>query len=223
MDWTQIVLAIPVWWLNGLLYVLYWLVGHACEFLSILAASVILFGIDPVIQERAVDRPRRYERGKVHTAQPSGQYFTLFVLVVWLAVSASSQFPVSLIGTVLWLVGLVAILAVSEERLNQLWWTKAGILIYSLLVVALKLSLAALQAVNPVSWAGMIGSSADAQVVLAGTRNNLAMIGILIVFVLYPLGFAMTLLNRFFRNPKGLYNLFRESGDVIRRMRTRTE
>ena len=58
--------------------------------------------------------------------------------------------------------------------------------------------------------------------VLSHTRGNVALIGMLFVFVLYPLGYAGLLLNRFFRNPKPLYNTFREAGEVIQRIRTRT-
>jgi hypothetical protein len=59
-------------------------------------------------------------------------------------------------------------------------------------------------------------------VALASTRSNVALIGMLFVFVLYPVGFAAMLLNRFIRNPKPLYNLWLEAGDVLRRLRTRT-
>jgi hypothetical protein len=48
------------------------------------------------------------------------------------------------------------------------------------------------------------------------------MIGMLFVLVLYPVGFAAMLMNRFIRNPKPLFNVWREAGDVIRRVRTRS-
>ena len=67
----------------------------------------------------------------------------------------------------------------------------------------------------------IVGSSAAAQVALDSTRSNVATLGMVFVFVLYPLGYAGLLLNRFFRNPKPLYNTWMEAGDVIRRLRTR--
>jgi len=222
MDWTQVVLAAPVWWLNGLLFVLYWITGHIFEVISILVAAVILFGIDPFLQERASDRPRRYGRGEVHTAPPIAQYMTLGTLAVWMIVSLTSEFPVPLIGMMLWMIGLAGILVVSEERFNQQWWAKIGILAYAGLVTLLRFGLVALRSASPADWAAVVGTSEDAQMVLANTRGNVAMIGIMFTFILYPLGYGGLLLNRFFRNPKPLYNILQESGDVLRRLRTRS-
>ena len=208
--------------MNGLLVVAYWLGGHLPEAVSLLAGLVIAFGIDPYVQARASERPRRYQRGGVQTAPPAATYFTLAVLFVWLIASISSKFPVPLIGAAMWLTGLVAVLAVSEERFNQLWWVKTGLLTYAGLVFLLRFGLPALEGASPAAWASVVGNSADAQVVLQQTRGNVAMIGILFVFVLYPVGYAAMLFNRFIRNPKPLYNLWLEAGDVLRRLRTRT-
>jgi hypothetical protein len=221
MSFTQVLLAIPIWWLNGLLSVLYWLAGHLSDFCAILAALVILFGIDPMLHLRAAGRPRRYDRGEVITSAATGQTFTLGILATWLVVSLTSKNPVPMIGAVMWWIGLVAILAVSEERINQSWWAKIGILVYAALVLALRWGMSALNGISPVDWASVVGSSADAQVALESTRGNVATLGMVFVFVLYPLGYAGLLLNRFFRNPKPLYNTWMEAGDVIRRLRTR--
>jgi hypothetical protein len=48
------------------------------------------------------------------------------------------------------------------------------------------------------------------------------MIGMLFVLVLYPVGYAAMLMNRFIRNPKPLYNLWSEAGEVLKRLRTRS-
>ena len=146
----------------------------------------------------------------------------LLALPMWLVVSAISKYPIPAIGAAMWFVGLVSILAVAEERFNQLWWVKTGILVYAVLVLLLHFGLQILQGTSPADWAGILGSSADAQTVLANTHNNVAMIGMLFVLVLYPLGFVAMLFNRFIRNPKPLYNIWLEAGDVIRRLRTRS-
>ena len=219
---SNFLLSIPMWFLNGILFLLYWLAGHIAELLSLTFGLVIAFFIDPPIQRRATDQPRRYERGTVQTAAPTATYFTLIVLGLWLVVSAISKYPIPAIGAAMWFVGLVSILAVSEERFNQLWWVKTGILVYVVLVLLLRFGLQALEGTSPADWASVIGSSADAQVVINQTRSNVAMIGMLFVLVLYPVGFAAMLMNRFIRNPKPLFNLWREAGDVIRRVRTRS-
>ncbi|MBA4363869.1 MAG: hypothetical protein C0411_24515, partial [Pseudomonas sp.] len=159
--------------------------------------------------------------GEVQTSAPTAQYYTLFVMLVWLAVAGISQFPVPVIGAGMWWVGLVAIIAVSEERFNQLWWVKTGVLLYAVLVVLLRLGLLALQMTSPAAWSSVMGGSAEAQIALASTRNSVGMIGMLIIFVMYPVGYAGMLFNRYLRNPKPLYNMFTEAGDVIRNLRTR--
>ncbi len=212
---------IPIWFLNGLLFILYWLGGHLAEVFSALCGLAIAFGLDPHLQARASERPRRYERGQVQTSVPTATYITLGVLLLWLIVSLSSRHPVPLIGAALWLVGLISILALPEERFNQQWWVKTGILVYSALVLLLRFGLQTLQATSPADWSGVVGSSADAQTVLANTRSNVAMIGMLFVWVLYPLGYAAMLFNRFIRNPKPLFNVWLEAGEVIKRVRTR--
>jgi hypothetical protein len=219
---SNYLLSIPMWFLNGIFFLLYWLAGHIGEGLSLIFGFAIAFLFDPPIQRRATDQPRRYDRGTVQTAAPSATYFTLVVLGLWLIVSTISKYPIPAIGAAMWLVGLVSILAGSEERFNQLWWVKTGILVYVVLVLLLRFGLNALESTSPADWASVIGSSADAQVVINQTRSNVAMIGMLFVLVLYPLGFAAMLLNRFIRNPKPLFNLWREAGDVIRRVRTRS-
>jgi hypothetical protein len=222
MNILNFLVSVPVWLVNGVLCVLYWLAGHVAEALALLLGLVIAFGIDPTVQGRASERPRRYERGGVQTAVPAATYFTLGVLLLWLVVSAISKYPIPAIGAAMWFVGLISILAVSEERINQLWWVKTGVLVYAVLVLLLRFGLQTLQVTNPADWASVLGSSADAQAVLDHTRANVAMIGMLFVLVLYPVGFAAMLLNRFIRNPKPLYNIWAEAGDVIRRLRTRS-
>ena len=153
--------------------------------------------------------------------RPNAQYFTLATLLAWLLVSISSRFPVPLIGACLWWLGLLGILAVPEERFNQLWWAKTGILTYAGLVLALRFGLGMLSNVSPADWAAVVGSQLDAQAALSSTRGNIATIGMLFTFVLYPLGYAGLLLNRFLRNPKPLYNLGSEAGAVLQRLRIR--
>ena len=213
--------SLPMWLVNGVMRVLYWLAGHVAEALSLLSGFVIAFGFDPYIQARASERPRRYERGSVQTAPPAASYFTLGVLGLWLVISLTSHNPVPILGAAMWMIGLLGILAVPEERFNQLWWVKTGLLVYSALVLLLRFGLPLLQRTNPSDWVTVIGSGADAQAILQQTQNNVALIGMLFIWVLYPVGYAAMLLNRFVRNPKPLFSIWLEAGDVLRRLRTR--
>lgn len=221
MNLNGLLLSIPIWWLNGVLALLYWSVAHLAELASLVAGMLILFGFDPILQQRASQRPRRQDRGAVQTSSPNAQYFTLATLTTWMAVSLSSSFPVPWIGALLWWLGLLAILAVPEERFNQMWWAKTGILVYAGIVVGLRFGLGALNQANPADWASVVGSQMDAQAALTSTRGNIATLGMLFVFILYPLGYTSLLLNRFLRNPKPLFNLGLEASDVIQRLRVR--
>ncbi len=221
MSIPDLILSLPIWWLNGLLAVVYWLLAHLEEFAALLAGLILVLGVDPVLQARAGERPRRHGRGEVRTTRPNSQLFTLLTLAAWLGVSLVSQFPLPLIGTLLWWLGLLAVIAVPEERLNQLWWVRAGILTYAGLVCLWRIGLGMMGAASPADWAAMMGGRAQAQVILSSTRGNLASLGMLFVFAIYPLGYAGLLFNRFLRNPKPLYNLGLEAGEVIRRLRTR--
>src|SRR5690242_2689497 len=98
MTFGDFLLNIPMWFLNGLLITVYWLADHLPEVVSLLSGFVIAVGIDPVIQARASERPRRYERGGVQTSSQAATYFTLAVLSVWLIASIFSRFPIPLIG-----------------------------------------------------------------------------------------------------------------------------
>jgi hypothetical protein len=219
----QVLSSLPLWFVNGALYVLYWIASNLFTVYSCGVALLIAFGIDPQLQARAVDRPRRYGRGFVSTGAPSATTLTLVTSLLWTAVSLNSRFPIPLIGAVLWTLAITAILFVTEERFNMLWWAKVGLIVYAVLVVGLRAGLLALQQIDPVAWASMLGSSGDAQDVLATTRGNIATIGVLFEFAIYPLSYAGLLFNRVLRNPKPSFSAWTEFGEVIRRIRTRQE
>jgi hypothetical protein len=219
----QVLTSLPLWFVNGALYVLYWIASNLFTVYSCGVALLIAFGIDPQLQARAVDRPRRYGRGFVSTGAPSATTLTLVTALLWTAVSLNSKFPIPLIGAVLWTLAITAILFVTEERFNMLWWAKVGLIVYAVLVVGLRAGLLALQQTDPVAWASMLGSSGDAQDVLATTRGNIATIGVLFEFAIYPLSYAGLLFNRVLRNPKPSFSAWMEFGEVIRRIRTRQE
>lgn len=221
MSFSELLLAVPVWWINGILAVLYALASHLEEFAVLLAGMIILLSYDPQVQRRASSRPRRYGRGELQTSPPVAQYFTLGTLLAWIPVSLTSRFPVPLLGVLLWWVGLAGILVLPEERYNQLWWAKTGILVYAGIVLALRFSLEMLAQASPADWAGVVGDRLGAEMALVSTRSSLATVGMLFVFVLYPVGYCGLLLNRFLRNPKSVFTIGREAGDVIRRLRTR--
>ena len=221
MSLSLFLLSLPIWLINGILVCLYWLRGHLPDLLSIVCALSIVWGLDPLVQRRALARPRCHERGLIHTGSPQAQYLTLATLTIWLLVSQLAHFPIPLIGGFLWLVGLVGATLVSEQSLFQLWWAKVSILIYAGLVLLMHYGADTLGAIHPSQWSQLVGSSADAQLVLERTRGSLISMGLLVLFVIYPLGHTALMLNPLLRNPKPLYATFAEAAEVIARLKVR--
>jgi hypothetical protein len=62
------------------------------------------------------------------------------------------------------------------------------------MVLMLRFGLIVLNQVSPADWAAVVGSRADAQV-LTSTRGNIATIGMLFVFVIYPGLYRTTVTN----------------------------
>lgn len=221
MDLGQSITALPIFLVNGFLATVYWFAANFTDAISILVAAMILFWIDPYIQNRATARARRYGRGAAHAGAPTSQYLTLFTILTWVLISQFSSQPIPFIGMCLWLIGLIGILAVSEQRFNQLWWAKIGIITYAAIVVILRIWIGAIGLANPADWASIAGSSADAQVMIQNTRSNVVTISILFEWFIFPLGYTGLLLNKALRNPKPLFNVFTEPGEVLRRLRVR--
>jgi len=93
MTFLNVLQALPMWLINGTLFLMYWLSGHIAELLSLVFGLAIAFLFDPPIQRRATGQPRRYERGTVQTAAPTATYFTLVVLGLWLSSHRSPNTP----------------------------------------------------------------------------------------------------------------------------------
>ncbi len=213
--------TLAVYWVNGLLALVYFTVGRLPEILSAVAAGVLGWVLLPEIEARAVARPMRYGRGEVMAARPAARTVMGIALATWMVASLVTGFPVNVIGAFMWVAANVAVLMVSEERVNVQWWAVMGILVYAVLVLLYRGGLWMLQRVDAMTWASTVGSASEAQVMLDTTRRNAAMMGMLFIFLFYPLGYLALLFNRVVRNPKPLYNVFAEAGDVLRRLRTR--
>ena len=72
----------------------------------------------------------------------TAQVMTAIVLVAWLAAQWDMGQPVPWIGAVMWAAGLTAVLALSNQRFNLLWYVKSGIALYALAVIGSRLYLA---------------------------------------------------------------------------------
>ncbi len=226
LDQIGVVLTdLPVVLANGLLVVLYWLAAHAAALVSIASALGMALLPDAEIQKRAGFRPERGE-GRQEASQNgpiprTAQIMTGMVLVAWLAAQWDMGAPVPWIGAAMWAMGLVVVLALSAQRLNLLWYVKAGIAIYALAVIGSRIYLGATAHLTPEQWAALIGSSESAAAVIASTRSNVTTVLLWALWLIVPLGYFSMLVQQFFINPMAIVSPLAGAQEMLRSLRVR--
>jgi len=216
---------LPVYLANGTLVILYWLVAHAPALASVFSALLLALLPDAEIQQRAGFRPRRGNRSSSsetnrqipHTAQ----VMTVIVLAVWLIAQWDMGAPVPWIGAAMWMAGVAAILALSVQRFNLLWYVKAGIAMYALAVIGSRIYLGYTAGLTPEQWAALIGSTESAAVVIASTRSNVTTILLWALWLIVPLGYFSMLVQQIFINPMSVINPLAGAQDLLRALRVR--
>jgi hypothetical protein len=216
---------LPVYLANGVLVVLYWLWGNSAALVSLACALGMALLPDVEVQQRAGFRPRRSEHGEavnVNSQTPrTAQVMTVLVLAGWLAAQWSMAAPVPWIGAIMWVAGLAAVLALSSQRFNLLWYVKAGIAMYTLAVIGSRIYLAYTTQLSPEQWAALIGSTESAAAVIASTRSNITTILLWALWLVVPLGYFSMLVQQVFINPMSLVSPLAGAQDMIRALRVR--
>ena len=216
---------LPVYLANGALVILYWLTAHAPALMSAISAALLALLPDAEIQQRAGFRPRRGDRssnsGSNGQIPRTAQVMTAIVLVTWLAAQWNMGAPVPWIGAAMWVTGLVAIMALSAQRFNLLWYVKAGIAMYALAVIGSRIYLGYTAGLTPEQWAALIGSSETAAVVIASTRSNVTTILLWALWLIVPLGYFSMLVQQIFINPMSMVNPWAGAQDLLRSLRVR--
>jgi hypothetical protein len=215
----------PVYLANGALVILYWLAAHAPALTSVVSASLLALLPDVEIQRRAGFRPRRGDRsengGSSGQVPRTAQVITGIVLITWLAAQWDMGAPVPWIGAAMWVTGLAAILALSAQRFNLLWYVKAGIAMYALAVIGSRIYLGYTAGLTPDQWAALIGSSESAAIVIASTRSNVTTILLWALWLIVPLGYFSMLVQQIFINPMSMVNPLAGAQDLLRALRVR--
>jgi hypothetical protein len=121
----------------------------------------------------------------------------------------------------MWLAGLIAVLTLSAQRFNLLWYVKAGIAMYALAVIGSRIYLAYTTHLTPEQWAALIGSSESAAAVIAGTRGNVTTILLWALWLIVPLGYFSMLVQQVFINPMSIVNPLAGAQDMMRALRVR--
>lgn len=216
---------LPVYLANGVLVMLYWLAAHTPALTSLVSALLMAWLPDAEIQQRAGFRPRRSERGSSGGSSGkiprTAQVMTVMVLVAWIIAQWDMGAPVPWIGAAMWVAGLAAILALSVQRFNLLWYVKAGIAMYSLAVIGSRIYLGYTAGLTPEQWAALIGSSESAAIVIASTRSNVTTILLWALWLIVPLGYFSMLVQQVFINPMSMVNPLAGAQDLLRALRVR--
>jgi hypothetical protein len=216
---------LPVYLANGALVILYWLVAHMPVLTSLACALLMAWLPDAEIQQRAGFRPRRSERGSAGDSgvkiPRTAQGMTGMVLAAWIIAQWDMGAPVPWIGAAMWVGGLAAILALSAQRFNLLWYVKAGIAMYALAVIGSRIYLGYTAGLTPEQWAALIGSSESAAVVIANTRSNVTTILLWALWLIVPLGYFSMLVQQIFINPMSMVNPLAGAQDMLRALRVR--
>ena len=213
---------LPVYFANGVLVLFYALAGSAAALACMGAALGMALLPDVETQRRATFQPAHTRRGEAAFPQPrTAQGLTLLALILWLGAQAGMGAPVPWIGAVMWLAGLLAILALPGQQFNLLWFVKAGIVLYALAVIGSRLYLASTASLTAAEWAGLVGSSGDAGVLVAGTRGSVTAVLLWALWLIVPLGYFSMLAQQFFANPMSIANPFATAQGMLRRLRER--
>lgn len=226
--------------LNGFLFLLYWLVGFLPGILSLLCGFFLVLSADREVQNRANYRPvREGTYGNVQpvpTGQPvsqgvlgdlrkphTSQIITIIALVLWMIAQTGMAQPVPWIGTVMWIVGILIILAMPGDRkIDTLWFVKTLIAIYAVLVIGSRLYLAYTAQLSAEQWATVIGTTTEgATTVIANTRGNVTTMIMWALWFVAPLGYFSLLIQKLTVNPVALLNPLAGANDVLKQLRNR--
>jgi hypothetical protein len=224
MSFDQInafILDLPIYLLNGLLWLFYVLAGSMAALVSASAATVMALVVDRAVQQLSGARPLRQGRGETLPMTRTAQILTAGVFVLWFGAQCGMGAPVPWIGAAMWLVGLVAVLVSPAQRFNLLWFVKSGIAVYAVAVIGSRLYLNMTSDVSPEAWAGMVGTAQTAVTVVANTRGNVTTVIVWALWLVIPLGYFSMLIQKLFLNPVSLINPLSSYADMLAMLRDR--
>ena len=208
-------------WANGWLSAAYWTWDNAALLLTGAIAVVIMARYDREVRQTAGERARRYERGAVNAASRRSLYETIAVLVVWLIAAGVMSPPIPLIGLLMWLAFLIALRLIPQEREQILFRQKVMIGLYALGLIAFRV--VAAYSFDAVQLSAMLGGDADTAGLFASVRGSITPYLILVLWVMYPLGYFAVIAQRFAINRGSLTRPGKTVADTLQDLRTRGE
>jgi len=210
---------------NGFLLVLYALAGQLPLLLSLGCALLVALVFDPQTQDWSQFMPGRDLRPATEPSQPrrQQQVLTGAAALAWIVASSLFPSPVPWLGLLMWLTTVAGLLLLPAERVSLLWRGKTFVAVYSLALLGFRGYLALLGAASPEAWAVVMGSSAEAQRVLASNRGLLTTIGFWVTCFALPAAQVVYLVQRLTTHPLSLLGPRMRPADIVRAIRTRSQ
>ncbi len=208
-------------WANGFLAMTYWLGENAALLLTAGFALVILFRYDREVRQVAGERTLRYARGQRVMASRRTQYETLVTLVLWAVAAVLMAPPIPFVGLLMWAALWAALRWIPQEREQILFRQKTMIAIYAVLLVAFRILTA--YTFDAGQLIAMMGGNSDAAGVFATVRGGIVPYAVLVLWVMYPLGYFVMLGQRFLVNRGSLTKPGRTVAETLEDLRTRGE
>ena len=215
------ILDIPVYAVNGLLWLLYTLFGSLAALVASGSAAAMALVVDGAVQKLAGARPRRQDRGEAIPVVYTAQIITGLVITLWLGAQWGMGAPVPWIGAAMWLSGLLAVLISPAQRFNLLHFVKSGIAVYALAVIGSRVYMGMASQVSSDQWAALVGTAQSAATVVASTRGNVTTIITWGLWLVIPLGYFSMLVQKLFLNPVSLINPLSSYEDMLILLRDR--
>ena len=211
--------------LNGGLLTTYQLWWNLDKIVTLGAALLTVFYFDRKVQFKAAFTPRRYGRSgaAADNTPKTAQAMTAATAALWFVAAVATEPPIPIIGAMMWVTMIIALLIMPQEQSAILWRSKTAILTYALAAIGFRLYLWQVNSLSPQDWAKVVGSTADAQAIIAQNRGLFTNIASWFLWFLAPLGYLSLLMQRFTVNPMSLTAPWKSAADIMRDVRTRGE
>lgn len=208
-------------WANGWLSAAYWTWDNAALLMTGVIALIIMVRYDREVRRTAGERTRRYGRGVVVAASRRSLYETLAVLAAWTLAASVMAPPIPFIGLLMWLALWVALLLIPQEREQILFRQKVMIGLYALGLIAFRVVTA--YSFDAVQLSTMLGGDADTAGLFASVRGSITPYLILVLWVMYPLGYFSVIAQRFAVNRGSLTRPGKTVAETLQDLRSRGE
>lgn len=226
--WEQIadkLYLVLMYELNGLLYILYWVVGHLPLLGAVVCALAVMLVYDRQAQDLAYAQQGRWGRMGItveSVAQRRMQLYTGSILVVYLAGMLIFPEPVPFLGLAMWASTILALWMLPSEREPLLFRCKGFIVTYALLLIAFKIYLSQVHGAPVGEWAQALGESTSATAdILARNAAIFTFVGMFACWFAVPFAHVSYVVQRLLINPESLFFSRKGMEAVIKAYRAR--